>query len=346
VKEIELTIQDVEKRYEAEERARRKAEEEVRHRAEEQGRREVMEKVQLGREEGPWRAEEESHRKRRTRLWMQSGLIGLALLLICVNLILALVRERSKRPPSPLPTAVTTVFILAGEHRTPSPFPTPTITPTFVPLKPTSTPVPSPQPLVTFQDNFNGSAVNTSAWEADAGFGTILVGNGVLTLSSSGKSYPYLRTRYNPFPSTGNFRATFRFRYLRALTCGVGILATSYIVPLRLSQEETASREREAEGSGVATGVWEDGTYGMQYWFRSGADREVIQLGINTNWNKTVIEYLDGQYLLYLNGYLIYTSRQISYRPIHIWIGHPAELSEDCLWSSLEIDYITVESIP
>ncbi len=29
-----------------------------------------------------------------------------------------------------------------------------------------------------------------------------------------------------------------------------------------------------------------------------------------------------------------------------IWIGHPAELGGDCLWSGLEIDYIAVESLP
>jgi hypothetical protein len=108
----------------------------------------------------------------------------------------------------------------------------------------------------------------------------------------------------------------------------------------------TTNRERAAESSGMAVGVWQDGTYGMQYWLRSGVDREEIQLGINTKWNQTVIEYLDGKYYLYLNGNLIYTSRMIPYRPIHIWIGHPAELSGDCLWSSLEIDYIAVESLP
>jgi len=84
----------------------------------------------------------------------------------------------------------------------------------------------------------------------------------------------------------------------------------------------------------------------MQYWFRSGADRKDIQLGINTGWNKMIIEYLNGYYHLYLNGNPIYTSQMTPYRPIQIWIGHPAELGGDCLWSGLEIDYIAVESLP
>jgi len=125
----------------------------------------------------------------------------------------------------------------------------------------------------------------------------------------------------------------------------VGIISTSYIVPAGLSQEEAASYQREAEVSGVAAGVWQDGTYGMQYWFRSGADRKDVLLGINTGWNETVIEYSNGQYYLYLNKSLIYTSQPTLYRPISIWIGHPAELSGDCLWSGLEIDYITIESL-
>jgi hypothetical protein len=299
-------------------------------------------------------------------VWVVGGMIGLAVVGICIGLLLVFRQEGNERPISPspiaaanpsmstpLPNLTPTITPLLLEPTatpvpTPSPFPTPTPFPTPIPLEPTSTPVPtpSPQPVVTFQDDFNGSAINTSVWEADAGSGTILVGNGVLTLSSSGRSYPYLRTIYNPFPASGNFRATFRFRYLQTLTCGVGIIAASYIVPPRLSQEETTNRERAAESSGMAVGVWQDGTYGMQYWLRSGVDREEIQLGINTKWNQTVIEYLDGKYYLYLNGNLIYTSRMIPYRPIHIWIGHPAELSGDCLWSSLEIDYIAVESLP
>lgn len=66
----------------------------------------------------------------------------------------------------------------------------------------------------------------------------------------------------------------------------------------------------------------------------------------NSNWNEMMIKCLDGQYMLYFNGRLAYTSQESSFRPRYIWIGYPADLGVDCQWDTLEVDYIMVESLP
>ena len=86
---------------------------------------------------------------------------------------------------------------------------------------------------------------------------------------------------------------------------------------------------------------------GLRLWFRSGANRVDIPFsGPNTGWNEMTIKYFHSQYTLYFNDHPAYTSLQTPYRPRFIWIGHPADLGTGCLWDTLEVDYIKVESLP
>ena len=121
---------------------------------------------------------------------------------------------------------------------------------------------------------------------------------------------------------------------------------TSYTVPAGLSQSDAANFQQANEQNGVAAGIWQD-EQSMQMWFRSGTDRVDVPISTpGTSWHEVTIEYSDARYQLYLDSRLIYTSLETPYHPQSIWMGHPANLDSNCSWSSLEIDYITVESLP
>lgn len=255
--------------------------------------------------------------------------------------------------PTWMPTA--TAIPTARPTQSPTSTPTatsrpPTATSTLTPAAtPTRTPTPTspPQPIVTFWDGFNGSGLDTSKWNLDTGTGDVVVSGGVLRMASSGRRYPYVYSRYDFFPSEGNFQMIFRFRYSEVKVCGVGVIMTGYLVPVGLTQDEAANRQKEAEAHGVQAGVWQDQTNGVQLWFRSGADRVDVPIsGPNTNWNEMTIRCVGNRYTLYFNGHPAYTSLETPYYPQGIWIGNPAELAADCQWSTLEIDYIKVESLP
>jgi hypothetical protein len=198
-----------------------------------------------------------------------------------------------------------------------------------------------------FADSFNSNFLDTTKWDADNTDNPFTVRNGTLQMGSSSSTYPYVRLKVNPFPSTGNFQLKYRLRYPQPNTCGVGVLMTSYIVPNGLSQNESGNLQKANEQNGVAAGIWQDNTTGMQIWFRSGADRKDITVSQpNTMWHEVKIEYIGDQYKIHLNSILIYTSLPTAYRPQSIWMGHPANLGSKCSWSSLEVDYVTVESLP
>jgi hypothetical protein len=241
-----------------------------------------------------------------------------------------------------LPYTPTPIPLTATPWRSPTILP-PTTTPTY-----TSTiPTPEPQPVVIFEDNFDGASLNSSKWNFNVGTGDVAIGNGILTIRSSGRRYPYVYSQGNPFPSQGDFQITYRFRYSEVKDCGVGIIMTSYLVPVGLTQIEAAARQQEAEVTGVQAGVWQDRANGLRLWFRSGANRVDIPFsGPNTGWNEMTIKYFHSQYTLYFNDHPAYTSLQTPYRPRFIWIGHPADLGTGCLWDTLEVDYIKVESLP
>jgi len=168
----------------------------------------------------------------------------------------------------------------------------PTTTPTYTPTIPTT----EPQPVVVFEDTFDGSSLNSSKWNLNVGTGDVVMGNGILTIRSSGRRYPYIYSQGNPFPSQGDFQITYRFRYSEVKDCGVGIIMTSYLVPVDLTQIEAAARQQEAEVTGVQAGVWQDRANGLQLWFRSGADRVDIPFsGPNTDWNEMTIKYFHSQ---------------------------------------------------
>lgn len=258
--------------------------------------------------------------------------------------LLALFACSCAAPPAPSTIVVTRtgaapVDLTPTETATPEPTPSPTDTP-----EPTVTATPTSTPYPGFFENFE--FFDSAVWTLDVGSGNGVVASGAVNLTSSGRRYPYLYTQFNPFPLQGDFSATFRFRYPRVRTCGVGVIVGSHLVPVGLGEAETAGQLQQAESQGVLVGVWQDRTSGMQIWFRSGAERADYPYAINNEWHEMTVEYQDNQYAIDLDGALVYTSGPTFFRPNVLWLGHPAELRSSCDWSALEVDTIRIESIP
>ena len=222
------------------------------------------------------------------------------------------------------------------------------------PPTPPDDPAPPPEPPAGGDDSpaldtedFDGSRLDSSKWAQTNSAGEITMDNGVLRMGSSASQYPYIYRSQNPFPATGNFEMVARFRYSEVNDCGVGILMSTSQVPVGLSQEEAAKFQEEAEQNGMSAGVWQDLANGLQVWYRAGADRFDGQLGgPDTLWHEMKIEYVANRYQIYLDDSLVYTSDETTFRPQTIWMGHPANLGSPCLWSTLEVDSITVRALP
>jgi serine/threonine-protein kinase len=278
---------------------------------------------------------------------------GIASVLMCLALIVALLVFQSPIFPTPTvsPSArggggSAPVAITPTLTRVLPDMPTRTRTTTETP---TRTPIVTPAPAYFFTDEFDGSSVDLSRWNADARGGRFVVSRGALSMSSGGTSYPFITSRGNPFPPSGNYRLTTRYRYTSLNTCGVGLMMTSYNLSAGLSQDRAAQTQRANEDNGMSAGMWQDVKDPLHLLFRSRDDRvDVPSSGFDTDWRTQVVEYVNDRYTLLLDGVVKYVSQTTPHRARFIWIGNPVELGRgfDCPWDSLEVDFIRVQSLP
>jgi len=82
-----------------------------------------------------------------------------------------------------------------------------------------------PNPVF-FADNFSDPAKSAQNWDQTTNGGTLLFSKGSVVLKGVGGGYPVIKTKRNPFPLTGDWIATFTYRYTSIgnygteLTCG------------------------------------------------------------------------------------------------------------------------------
>lgn len=225
--------------------------------------------------------------------------------------------------------------------------PTRMIPATAAPAPPTLSPVPArSQSVVVFEDDFSGPGLDSSKWIRDNNTGnTAEVSGGVLRLSSSGTRFPYIYTASDPFPASGDFRASVGFRYLSVGTCGAPIAMASFILPAGVTLDESNRLSSSAEAAGgVSIWFWHEVVY-----YRSGPDHPNIPLpGSYTSAHAVNVEYVGDQYSILADGARIFTSNPTAARPKVIWLGHNADLGSghECPWDTLEVDYVKVESLP
>jgi hypothetical protein len=77
-----------------------------------------------------------------------------------------------------------------------------------------------------FHDDFDGPSLDPASWLV-AGGGTITVTAGSATLAAGcWETFPYVTSKFNPFPATGDFLVRVGFRYPSPQAGGNGLGAT------------------------------------------------------------------------------------------------------------------------
>jgi hypothetical protein len=204
-------------------------------------------------------------------------------------------------------------------------------------------------PSALFIDNFDGAAIDTSKWSVMenlntsdySGYGgSISVENGTATISSDGSSAPYITSKTNPFPSTGEFAVEFDLTYTRITHAGIGMWVSHG--PFVVSENHLGANILQ---------VWADTNDGLNIGF---PDKDIFyHQDVHWNpygyWNSSQLivrlQFSQETYLLYVNGKFI-ASIHSTLHADTIGFGHPLSplvpLSYPTIWSAIKIESIKV----
>jgi hypothetical protein len=208
--------------------------------------------------------------------------------------------------------------------------------------------------ITVFNDNFDGTAINQTKWSSpdpyrfyqysgpagSTGYWTIPSGNppyGTVTVNNSWVSlwngnstvFPYLESRYNPFPDTGNFVFELKMKYDANNPHGSGF-----------------NINRTSSGTLPASGVfsiWQDSssTFYLTVNLLGQSWRGPMS---DTTAHVYKIEYKDGSYSLWIDDSKKIGPIASSVRPNQIWFGNPVWAYWGYYnWTTLSIDYLTVQ---
>jgi hypothetical protein len=172
-----------------------------------------------------------------------------------------------------------------------------------------------------FHEDFSGPTLDPTKWDLSLGGGSAAFANGRLTLSAPPGQFPYLTSKYNPFPAQGDFMVRVGFRYPDVQIDGNGFGA-EYV-------------ER-------GFGVWQDLCCGplrvavgdLYPFYPPGLPNP------DTGYHTYEWDYLGGAYYFYLDGSFV-TSSLSSYRPTQVFFGHPPQTA--AAWTTQEVDFVHVE---
>ena len=181
-------------------------------------------------------------------------------------------------------------------------------------------------------DDFNGSELDTTIWSADRGNGDIVVGNGVMTLSSGGELFPLVITKKNPFPE-GDFVVRVGCQYVSAARCGCGLGTTTNFYsadcrPFVLWQDAVAPE-----------GAW--------YVYVGTSLRTFLPLAEHLDYHIFEWDRIDGVDLCLMDGVFV-ASSPCSLRPIDFFFGHPRPGGCDPdapYWTALAVDFIDISPL-
>ncbi len=224
-----------------------------------------------------------------------------------------------------------------------------------------STACPSGENLF-FYDDFNGSSIDTSKWQVTlntkmndnpAYGGSVQLNNSFVELSSNGSTFPWVCTKENPFPTTGDFTVKLDITYSGISDFGNGIMITGGD-PLIVSENPSPSTK------GIIQ-LWADNDQSYTrskmiiYFLGKEVWRSYVQ-GWEPN-SPTVnfeLSYVNGTYKLNIDGQQIATT-QSDVRPNSIGLGHPPTyylpFSSEHLstliggWTKFKIDSIKVAAL-
>ncbi len=205
----------------------------------------------------------------------------------------------------------------------------------------------TPTPPFFFNATFEKVA-DLANWEILQEVEKVTVANGVLQVSNTyAPRFPYVRTKQNPFPLSGDFTLTIRVRFPSLQECGVGILATNYKLPAGLDEGADSEYRKTQDMAGLSLGIWQDGYMkGLEVQFALQGPKQIKSVSVNslTGWRVIKIQYINSIYTISVDNARVYISKPSSLRPSSLLIGHWVGQTnlENCHWTSMDIDYITV----
>ena len=194
-----------------------------------------------------------------------------------------------------------------------------------------------------FSENFSSNTLDATKWSVDSTGGSV-VQNGKLTVSSNGTNrFPYIQTKANPFPASGDFSFYCKAKYLSIGNNGVGACnaVQNVIIPgaATLTYERGTRFEHWSSGFyTVATNIAALGSVQSLYFFSDPAattahDYETCVVG------NTVSTYRDGLQI----GSATLPAGWV--RPTNIFMGNPVIGSSGIAWSSFEVNNIEVRRL-
>lgn len=191
-----------------------------------------------------------------------------------------------------------------------------------------------------FRDDFDGTSLG-AAWVVNQNGGQITVGGGVVSISGSGSTFPYVRNGIALIPA-GDFTLEFRMKYDAVAGRGTGI---------RWSVGAPANG-----GSGLCTGigpsafgVWQDtgvGHLNLVYAHSDPCTETSVALGGGTDlgWHVYAFSRSGGTYSLSVDGTQAWTGTDpyANNFPFDLWFGNPMNAGFAGAWSSISLDYVAV----
>lgn len=181
------------------------------------------------------------------------------------------------------------------------------------------------KPQIKLADHFTETVLDSNKWEFNStNGGTYSFNNGSLVIPG-GSSMFYIRSKDNPFPTSGPFTVEFGIQYSLVDESGIG-------VALGFEQQNGY------DPTNVPVAYWQGNNFGLQV-VRFGLTEAVIGNNPDLNYHIGKIHYDGDKYTVYLDGVLKYTSPS-SLTAKSLWFGNPFCCRTN--WSGFNLDYIKV----
>jgi len=195
------------------------------------------------------------------------------------------------------------------------------------------------QTQISFFEDFNGLVLNNEKWESYENGGQINVGSGFIDLRSTpGNNFPYIRSKSDPFPNTGDFSLELRIQFLSIAPWGVGFLAGISTPPNGIPYNDLINSRIFTYHADTSKSV---------FWFRFFQENIFSSSApVDLNFHKVRLDYISNQYKYFFDEKEIYSSFS-DIRPHAISFGNPHNqkvLNNTTPWSSIKIDYIKITS--
>lgn len=209
-----------------------------------------------------------------------------------------------------------------------------------------------------FQDEFNEerapNTLNASKWNLypNSTLETRIreIGGNVQLQSGISNIFPYVVSKTNPFPATGDFTLEFGIQYTSVVQRGNGLVVS-------LTPPENNINELDKDNSEVYFfGVWQGSDKGFEVTYDGYCAPRLPcnQPGVNIynkpspdlSYHKVKLIYSSSVYEVYVDGNKMFASPPTTNRPRVIWFGNPTNQYSNATWSSFKIDYIRITTLP